>query len=186
MKTRYRLIAAIGAGAVLVSGGAAVASAAAGVPVTGGSVSVAMNGTTVKSIAGAGLAFYAIAPATKRNGVLRLPNSSGTANPPNFLTHQAGGFKFIKHGKAVKVTNIVFNTAKKQATADVTNHGNIVLFVLGMPNSGSGGPGRITYGGYSVTFAPAAIRAFDRALTTAVFARHPKFGTGTVTVLFKP
>ena len=184
MNTRSRLVAAIGAGVVFVSGGTAVSSAAAGQQITGGQTTVAMNSVTVQSIRGAGLGFAAIAPATKKNGVLRLPNVGGAANPPNYLIRQAGGFQFTKSTKTIKVTHIVFDTKTERATADVTNHGNIVLFVLGQPNAGGGAPGMLQYGGYSVTFAPAAIRAFDNAFHTAVFAHRAKLGTGSTTVRF--
>lgn len=184
MNKRSRLVAAIGAGVVLVSGGTAVSSAAAGHPITGGQTTVAMNSVTVQSIRGAGLGFAAIAPATKKNGVLRLPNSGGAVNPTYYVIRQAGGFQFTKGAKTIKVTHIVFDTRTERATADVTNHGNIVLFVLGQPNAGGGAPGMVQYGGYSVTFAPAAIRAFDNAFHTAVFAHHAKLGTGSTTVRF--
>lgn len=184
MFTRSRVIAAVAAGTVLVAGGVTDAAVAASTPVTGGHVSIQLTAATLQAIHDRGIALKPIAPATIDKGVLRLPTTGGQASPPNYTTDQAGGFSFDKGGKAVRVTGIVFNTADHRASGKVTGHGRIVIFVLGDPNSGSGGPGKIQYGGYSVTLSGALIRALDNAFGTEVFAHHSSFGTGSTTVTF--
>jgi hypothetical protein len=137
----------------------------------------------MRAIHGKGFAVKAIAPATLANGVLRLPTTGGTANPPTYITKDAGGFSISRNGKKMSVTHLVFNTKTERATADVTNHGTIVVFVLGQPNSGSGGPGWVEFGAYSVHLSYRLTHALYRVYGTQVFINHPLLGTGTSKVV---
>lgn len=187
MLIRARVIAAAAAATVLAAGGVTdtAAAAAASTLVTGGYVSIALKATTLHAIHDRGIALKPISPATIKKSVLRLPTKSGKANPPNYTTDQAGGFSFDKGAKTIRITGIVINTTTQRASAKVTGHGRIVIFVLGEPTGGNGGPGKVEYGGYSVTMSGALIRALDGAFSVPVFSHHPNFGTGSTTVTFK-
>lgn len=184
MKTRSRLLAL-----ALVTTGvlAAVpaAEAAAPTPVTGGSVRIALNTHTLKAVRGHGFTFAPIAKATLHNGTLKLPVTGGSANPPNYGTKLGGGFKYTKNGHTITITHIVMNTATQKASADVTHHGNIDVFLLGQPEGGAGGPGKVSYGPYTVKLTGVLTKALDKEFGAKVFAANPKFGNGSTTVTFK-
>ncbi len=167
--------------------GAALTSpaSAATTPLTGGNVQIELSTHTLQAVRGHGISVDPIAAATLRSGVLRLPVNTGTANPPNYTTKLGGGFKYTKARDTVSITHIVMSTATHRATAQVTGHGTIDVFVLGDPNRGSGGPGKVQYGGYSVTLTGALTRALDNAFNTQVFGNNASFGGGTTTVTFK-
>ena len=183
---RLRLLAVATTAAAIVTGGALTSPAfAAGTAVTGGNVQIALTTHTVQAVRGHGITVSPIAAATLRNGTLRLPVTGGTANPPNYTTRLGGGYKYTKAGHSVSITHIVMNTATHRASAAVTGHGTIDVFVLGDPNAGSGGPGKVQYGGYSVKLTGALTRALDHAFNTQVFGSNAGFGTGSTTVTFK-
>lgn len=182
-----RVLAFLSAGAVLAAVVGAVpavaAPAVAATSVTGGHTLVQLKAVTMRAIHGKGFALKPIAPATLAKGVLRLPTTGGTAKPPTYITKEAGGFSVSRNGKKVSVTHLVLNTKTERATADVTNHGRIVVFVLGQPNAGSGGPGWVEFGGYSVKLSYRLTHALYRRYGTQVFINHPLLGTGTSKVV---
>jgi hypothetical protein len=179
-----RALAVLGAAAVIVSGATSLAAAAAPQTITGGNTQVTLNAHTAQALHDRNFALAAITGATLRKGVLRLPTTGGTANPPNYTIKQGGGFSIAKAGTKISVTHLVVNTKSHQATALVTHHGTIVVFVLGDPNMGSGGPGKVGFGGYPVTLANGFARVLDNTYGTQVFANHKSFGTGGSTVYF--
>jgi hypothetical protein len=186
VNTRLRLLAVATTASAVVAGAALTSPAVAtGTAVTGGNVQIALNTHSLQAVRGHGVTVSPIASATLRNGTLRLPVTGGTANPPNYTTKLGGGFKYTKASHTVSVTHLVMNTATHRASADVTGHGTIDVFILGDPNAGSGGPGKVQYGGYSVKLTGALTRALDNAFTTQVFGNNPSFGTGSTTVTFK-
>jgi hypothetical protein len=163
---------------------AAAPTAAAAAPVTGGHTTIALAPKTLDAIHSHGMTLSAIGPATLKNKNLRLPISSGTATPPNYVITYKGGFKVTKGGTTVKVTHITIDTAKHTGTANVTNHGRIVALTIGDPNRGNGGPGMVQFGGFKVTLSAAGYKALDNVLSTMVFKNHPKLGVGSTTVKF--
>lgn len=186
MNPRLRALAVATTASALVAGTALTSPAvAAGTAVTGGNVSIALNAHTAQAVRGHGITLSPIAAATLSHGTLRLPVTGGTANPPNYTTKQGGGFKYTKANHSVSITHIVMNTATHRATADVTGQGTIDVFVLGDPNAGNGGPGKVQYGGYPVKLTGALTRALDHAFNTQVFGANTGFGTGSTTVTFK-
>ena len=76
------------------------------------------------------------------------------------------------------------NTATHRASADVTGHGYVDVLVLGDPQAGSGGPGKVSFGAYPVELTAALTRAVDDKLGTSVVGAHPTFGIGATTVTF--
>ncbi len=186
MNARVRLLAVAATAAAVLTGAALTSPAvAAGTAVTGGNVSIALTAHTVQVEAGHGITVSPIAAATLHKGTLRLPVNSGTANPPNYTTKLGGGFKYTKSNHSVSITHIVMSTATHRAHAEVTGHGTIDVFILGDPNSGSGGPGKVQYGGYTVKLTGALTRALDNAFNTQTFGNNAAFGTGSTTVTFK-
>lgn len=161
------------------------AEAAAPTAVTGGNVSIALNTHTRQAVTGHGFKFAAIAKATLHKQTLKFPITGGAANPPNYSTKLAGGFKYTKNGHTDTITHIVFNTATKKASADVTHHGNIDVFLLGNPEGGAGGPGKVSFGPYTVKLTGVFAKALDHDFGTSVFVGNPKFGNGATTVTFK-
>ncbi len=186
MNTRLRLLAVATTASAVLAGAALTSPAfAAGTAITGGNVSIALNAHTVQVEHGHGITLSPIAAATLRKGTLRLPVNGGTANPPNYTTKLGGGFKYTKAGHSVSITHIVMSTSSHRATADVTGHGNIDVFILGDPNSGSGGPGKVQYGGYTVKLTGALTRALDNTFNVQTFGNNSDLGTGSTTVFFK-
>jgi hypothetical protein len=184
VKTGSRVVAVVGAVVVLASSGGAISSAAVteSHSVTSGNVAITVTAATAKAVHGAGLHFTMVSPATRKNSDLRLPVSSGKVNAPNYVVRLAGGLQIASGSKVVTIKHIIVNSKTSRATANVTGRGNIVTFVLGDPQSGSGGPHMFQIGGYPVRFSSAAIKALDKAFTTSVFANHPMLGRGTTTV----
>jgi hypothetical protein len=181
-----RLLAVATTATAVVAGAALTSPAlAAGTAVTGGNVAIDLSAHTLQSVRGHGIAVNPIPAATLRGGTLRLPVTGGTANPPDYTTKLGGGFKYTKAGHTVSITHIVMNTATHRASAQVTGRGTIDVFVLGDPNRGSGGPGKVQYGGYSVKLTGALTRALDNSFNTQVFGNNANFGSGTTTVTFK-
>jgi hypothetical protein len=181
---KSRVIAVLGTAAVLVSGATSVAAAAASQTITGGNTQITLNTHTAQVLQNRNFAVAAIPGATVRHGVLRLPTTGGSANPPNYTIKQGGGFSVAKAGTKVSVTHLVFSTKSHQATGAVAGHGTIVVFVLGDPNAGNGGPGKVQFGGYPVKLSSAFARVLDNTYNTEVFAKHTAFGTGGSTVYF--
>lgn len=185
MNPRLRMLAVATTASTVVAAAALTSPAvAAATPVTGGNVQIALNAHTDQAVRVHGITLSPIAPATLRTGTLRLPVTGGVANPPNYGTKLGGGFKYSTARRTVSITHIYMNTATHRATGEVTGHGTIDVFVLGDPNSGNGGPGRVQYGGYTVKLAGALTHVLDGAFATQVFANNPDFGTGTTTVTF--
>ena len=186
MNARVRLLAvAATASTVLTAAAVTSPAVAASTALTGGNVSIALTSHTVQVEAGHGITLSPIAAATLRKGTLRLPVTGGTSNSSNYTTKLGGGFKYTKSSHSVSITHIVMSTATHRARAEVTGHGTIDVFILGDPNSGSGGPGKIQYGGYSVTLTGALTRALDNAFNTQTFGNNAGYGTGSTTVTFK-
>jgi hypothetical protein len=186
VNTRARTLALVAAAAVSTTAiGAVPASAATpAAKITGGNVQIALNSKTLKAVRGHGIAFAPLGKATLRNGTLKFPVTGGTLTGSNYRTKLDGGFTYSKNGHWITVTHIVMDTATHKATADVTGHGNIDVFILGDPQSGSGGPGKVSYGGYPVKLTGVLTRAVDKALSTSVVANNPAFGIGETTVTF--
>ncbi len=185
MTARLRLLAVATTSAVVAGAVLATPALAAATAITGGNVSIALNAHSMQVEHGHGITLNPIAAATLRNGTLRLPVNGGTANPPNYTTKLGGGFKYTKAGHTVSITHIVMSTSTHRASADVTGHGNIDVFILGDPNAGSGGPGKVQYGGYSVKLTGALTRALDNTFNVQTFGNNADFGTGSTTVFFK-
>lgn len=181
---KSRVIAVLSAAAVAVSCGAAVAEARTSQPITRGNTQITLNTNTVQALHDHNFALAATPGATVRNGVLKLPTTGGTANPPNYVIEQGGGFSITRNGKRISVSHIVYNTAKHQATGAVTGHGTIVVFTVGDPNMGNGGPGMVQFGGFPVKLANGFVRILDNTYNAQVFANHPSLGTGGTTVYF--
>jgi hypothetical protein len=181
---KSRVIAVLGTAAVLVSGATSVAVAAISQTITGGNTQITLNTHTMQVLQNRNFALVPIAGATDRRGVLRLPTTGGTASPPNYTIKQGGGFSLAKAAKKVLVTHLVFNTKSHQATGAVAGHGTIVVFVIGDPNAGNGGPGKVEFGGYPVKLSNGFARVLDNTYNTQVFAKHTAFGTGASTVYF--
>jgi hypothetical protein len=179
---RSRVVAVLGATALLFTTTSAVSQAAASHDVTGGNTTIMLKAATLTAVDAAGVTLHRISPATIRNGDLRLPVRGGTVNPPSYHVHQAGGFEFVKGATTIKFTHIVIDSKTARATAHVTGQGTIVALVFGQPQSGTGGPTKFGLGGFSVKFSAAAIRALDTAFGTSVFSHHPKLGTGSTVV----
>lgn len=186
MHIRLRAVAIVSASIMLASSSAGIASAAAATHrVTGGQTTVELNRTTLAAIGRQGLTLSAVAPAAiSRGAVLHLRNRWGSVNEPNYVVHEAGGFKITKGAESVTINNIVLNSTTSRATANVTGHGNIPALILGAPQNGMGGPGMFQLGGYSVTFTAGAVKALDQAFGTAVFTRRPTLGIGASRMLF--
>ena len=186
MNARLRLLAVATTACTVLTGAALTSPAvAAGTALTGGNVQIALSPHTVQVERGHGITVSPIAAATLRNGTLRLPVTGGTANRSNYTTKLGGGFKYTKSSHSVSITHIVMNTATHRASAAVTGHGTIDVFILGDPNAGSGGPGKVQFGGYSVKLTGALTRALDNAFNSQTFGNNAGFGTGSTTVTFK-
>jgi hypothetical protein len=186
VNARLRLLAVATTACAVLTGAALTSPAvAAGTAVTGGNVQIALSSHTVQVERGHGITVSPIAAATLRNGTLRLPVTGGTANRSNYTTKLGGGFKYTKSSHSVSITHIVMNTATHRASAAVTGHGTIDVFILGDPNAGSGGPGKVQFGGYSVKLTGALTRALDNAFNSQTFGNNAGFGTGSTTVTFK-
>ena len=185
MTNRFRMLAVAGAGAVLATVGATAAAAATTTAVTGGSTEITIARTTSEALRNAGVTLAPAGGATLQNRVLTLPTTGGKAAPPNYVTVDAGGFTVTKGANAVTVRHLVVHTKAHIITADVGGNGTMVVFDLGDPNRGNGGPGMVQFGGYAVRFASQAAKTLDHALHTAVFLNHPRVGSGASTVLFQ-
>jgi hypothetical protein len=181
-----RTLALVAAATASVGIAAAVpASAAAPTSkVTGGNVQIDLNAHTLQAVRDHGIHFAPLGSASLTKGTLKFPITGGTADPPNYKTTLGGGFTYSRDGHSVSVTHIVMNTATHRARADVTGHGTVDVFVLGDPQAGSGGPGKVSFGAYPVKLTAVLTRAVDKALGSTVVGGHPSFGTGATTVTF--
>jgi hypothetical protein len=157
---------------------------AAGTAVTGGHSSITVSSTSAKALSSANISIHAVAPATYKNRVLRLPISGGTATPPTYVMHYAGAFKLVKGSKTFKVHGLIANTKTNKVTAHINSHSRMAVFTLGAPQNGSGGPGDVSFGAYTVKWTSGAQTYLDNHLSTKVFANHPKLGTGDTRVKF--
>jgi hypothetical protein len=158
---------------------------AAGTAVTGGHSTVTVSSTSAHALSSANISLHAVAPATYKNRVLSLPITGGTATPPTYVMHYAGAFTLVKGSKTFKVHGLVGNTNTNKVTALINSHSRMAVFTLGAPQSGSGGPGEVAFGAYTVKWTSGAQTYLDNHLSTKVFANHPKLGVGYTDVKFK-
>jgi guanyl-specific ribonuclease Sa len=184
VKLRSSAAAMLGTAAVLIGAAALPAQAAPTHTITGGNTKIALSTTALQAVRGHGFTFSPISRATLGSGVLRLPTNGGTVTGSDYVIKQGGGFSYSRNGKKFSVTNIVLNTKTHRATGDLTNFGNIVVFVLGDANRGNGSATMREFAGYSVTLSYALSHDLDHAYNTQVFVNHPAFGTGDSTVYF--
>jgi hypothetical protein len=161
------------------------ATAATGSKVTGGNSTIDVSKAQRAALHGAGVTLSATGKASYKKHTIKLPVSGGTANPPNYGLRYAGGIKFTKGHATVKVTKLKIAQKSSDVTGVVNGKKRINIFVDGTPQGGKGGPGDVTYGGYTVKFAGAAKKVFDKDLNTKTFTKHAAVGTGTTTVKYK-
>lgn len=186
---------------LLMAGAVAVFSAAtalSGVPsataagssaVTGGHTYITPSAGVVRALASHHIVLTAIRPASIQvesgpTTTIALPITGGTATPPNYVTRMSGGLKFKLKGHVVTLTKLVFNT-KTHVGSAIVNHGSrFAIFKLGDPQGGSGGPGSVSFGGYTVSWSKVGWKKLDSKLHTLFFSRHKAIGTGTTDVNF--
>jgi hypothetical protein len=179
-----RTVGVVGAAVAVIGSGAGAADAASATPIKSGKTVITLDAGTVTAVHTAGLKIQPIRPATEVGRALTLPTAGGTATPPNYVENETGGFVVSNSATRVEFTNITLDTAHHVAHARVSGQGRIAALALGDPQNGSGGPGFVQFGAYTVTFTPAAVRALDGTLRTRVFVKHPRLGIGSSTVRF--
>jgi hypothetical protein len=154
-------------------------------PVTGGHSSISVAKTFRDALSAHGITFDATGRATYKHHTLRLPITGGKANPPAYVLKYAGGVKLADSNGKVKFTKVVANTTTQSVSAVVNGGHRIKIFTVGLPNRGNGGPGMVSFGGYTVTLTKGAEKVLDTKLGTHTFAKHSAVGTGVTTVKFK-
>jgi hypothetical protein len=163
------------------------AQAAGGSAVTGGYTYLVPTKATAAAMASKHIVLSAIAPASFQaetgQKTLALPITGGTATPPNYVTRLGGGIRLKLKAHAVSLTKIVFNTRSHTGSALVGGK-RVAVFTLGDPNSGNGGPGAVSFGGYKVALSKAGVKAVDARLHTTFFTHHKVLATGTTSVTF--
>lgn len=174
-------LAAAATTASLVAAGPAAAVPTAGV--TGGHSTIAVEKTFNKALKAHGIKLKTTGPATYKKKTLKLPITGGSANPPAFVLKYAGGVKLVEGSKSVSIKKLKANSTTSTVTAAVDGK-RIKLFSVGAPNGGSGGPGSVTFGGYTVTLAPRAIKVLDKDFGTKTFKKHSEVGIGSTTVKY--
>lgn len=168
---------------------ATAATAADSSAVTGGYTYITPSAGVVRALAAHHIVLTAIRPASIHvesgpTTTIALPITGGTATPPNYVTRMSGGLKFKLKGHVVTLTKFVFNT-KTHVGSAIVNHGSrYAIFKLGDPQSGSGGPGSVSFGGYTVSWSKVGWKKLDSKLHTMFFSRHRAIGTGTTDVNF--
>jgi hypothetical protein len=175
--------AGVSAAALLLS--AAPASAAAAAPVTGGHSEVAVSGAFRSALASHNVTLAATGKATYAHHTLKLPITGGVATIPTYGLNYAGGFTLTSGGVTVTVTKLKIANKTQKVTGVINGKRRINVFVNGLPQNGNGGPGDVSFGGYTVALAGAAVTSFDTKLSTTVFAKHTAVGTGETTVKYK-
>src|SRR6478672_9359862 len=96
-----RALAVLGAAAALVTVTGTAATAASSQPITRGNTQIVLNTHTAQAMKDHDFTLAPIPGATLRQGVLKLPTIGGTANPPNYVIKQGGGFSIAKNGTKV-------------------------------------------------------------------------------------
>lgn len=182
----HRSLTATGLAIAATTAGAVAAVPAGAVPtagVTGGHSSIAVEKAFSKALQAHGIKLKTTGPATYKRKTLKLPITGGDANPPAFVLKYAGGVKLVDSGKTVSIRKLKADSTTSTVTAAV-NGKRITLFTVGAPTGGSGGAGNVTFGGYTVTLSPKAVKVLDRDLATKTFKKHSEVGIGTTTVKY--
>jgi hypothetical protein len=187
---RFLIAAAVAAfSTATVLSGVPAATAASSSAVTSGYTYITPSARLVRTLASHHIVLSAIRPASIQvesgpTTTIALPITGGTATPPNYVTRMAGGLRFKLHTHVVTLTNLVFNTKTHLGTAIVNHAGRFAIFQLGDPQGGSGGPGSVSFGGYTVSLTRVGWTKLDSKLGTMFFAYHKLLGTGTTDVKF--
>jgi hypothetical protein len=177
--------AVLSAGSLAVAAGATPHVSAASQTVVSGKTSIDLNAKTVKALLSDGFAVTATGAANLKGATLSFPVSGGTYNQGAGTVVHVGGVKVSKGSKSVTIKDLIIHLKSGAASADVSSHGRISAIDVGAPQSGSGGPHFVTYGGFSVTFSKATVNVLDHVFSTMAFAKHPKLGIGSTTLHFK-
>lgn len=182
MSLRLRALSAVVAGASVVAGLSIGATSASAATATGGHTTITVPGTLRTALHDKGFTLSAASPATYSKGVLSLTVHDGTATPPNYRLTHVGRIVLTRAGKKVVVRNLVYRSRVHQMTGDIGAKQGVVVFVVGDPNRGNGGPHFFEFAGYSVDWSNTAVGVLDSVFGTAFFDHHRHLGAGDTTV----